>query len=66
MVLESFKEKLKKETIWWFTDNQNVVRIVQPGSPKPLLKAEALSIFSTRTACHILIEPEWYDTRGTE
>ena len=42
LVLESFKEKLTNERIRWFTDNQNVVRIVQYGSPKPLLQAETL------------------------
>ena len=43
MVLESFQEKLKNERVRWFTDNQNVVRVVQYGSKsrtyrqKPLL-----------------------------
>ena len=45
MVLESFQSKLKRERIRWFTDNQNVVRIVQQGSTKPSLQAEALGIF---------------------
>ena len=46
LVLESFKGMLSNERIRWFTDNQNVVRIVLYGSRKPELEAEALSIFS--------------------
>ena len=37
MVLESFQSKLKHERVCWFTDNQNVVKIVQCGSSKPSL-----------------------------
>ena len=47
------------ERVRWFTDNQNVVRIVQYGSKKPDLQAEALSIFSICLKQHIRIEPEW-------
>ena len=46
VVLESFQIKLKNERVCWFTDNQNVVRIVQHGSSKPALQVEALGIFS--------------------
>jgi len=46
MVLESFQAKLKNERVRWFTDNQNVIRIVQYGSKKPALQSEALGIFS--------------------
>ena len=28
MVLESFQEKLRNEKVRWFTDNQNVVRVI--------------------------------------
>ena len=59
MVLESFQAKLMNERVRWFTDNQNVVRIVQYGSKKPDLQAEALSIFSICLKQHIRIEPEW-------
>ena len=58
-VLESFKTKLRNERVRWFTDNQNVVRIVQYGSPKPHLQAEALSIFRACIDTNIRIEPEW-------
>ena len=66
MVLESFKDKLANERIRWFTDNQNVVRIVQHGSPKPLLQTEALSIFFTCVDSHIRIEPEWIPREENE
>ena len=51
-VLESFQSKLKHERIRWFTDNQNVVRIVQFGSSKPSLQAEVLDIFSICVQCN--------------
>ena len=59
MVLELFQSKLKNERVRWFTDNQNVVRIVQYGSKKPSLQAEALGISSTCASNNIRIEPEW-------
>ena len=48
LVLDSFQDKLKNERIRWFSDNQNVVRIVQCGSRQPYLQSEALSIFATQ------------------
>jgi len=59
MVLESLKSKLKNERVRWFSDNQNVVRILQTGSRKPDLHAEALAIFSSTLDAQIRIEPEW-------
>ena len=47
MVLESLSPKLKNERIRWFSENQNVVRILQTGSRKLDLQTEALAIFST-------------------
>jgi len=58
-VLKSFKDKLQKERVRWFTDNQNVVRIVQHGSCKLVLQAEALAIFTICVGSRIHIEPEW-------
>ena len=49
MVLESFQSKLKHERVRWFTDNQNVVRIVQCGGTKLSLQVEALDIFGLFT-----------------
>jgi len=59
LVLTPFKEKLANERVRWFTDNQNVVRIVQHGSPKTTLQAEALEIFSVCVDNRIRLEPEW-------
>ena len=66
LVLGSFKDKLTNERIQWFTNNQNVARIVQYGSPKSLLQAEALSIFTMRFASHIQLEPEWIPREQNE
>jgi len=46
-VLKSFEAHLQNERVRWFTDNQNVVRIVLHGSKKPLLLQEALAVFNT-------------------
>ena len=56
LVLESFKLKL---SVRWFSDNQNVIRIVQYGSSKPVLQSEALGISSICMSSHIWMEPEW-------
>ena len=37
-VLQSFAQRLQGHTVKWFTDNQNVVCIVQVGSKKPHLQ----------------------------
>ena len=65
-MLESFQAKLKEKRVRWFTDNQNVVRIVQHGSGKPTLQAEALAIFSMCVKNHIHIEPEWIPREQNE
>ena len=59
LILESFYGQLENERIRWFTDNQNVVRIVLHGSKKPLLQQEALAIFATCMKGKIKLEPEW-------
>ena len=66
MVLELFKVKLANERIHWFTDNHNVVRIVQYGNLKPLLQAEAVGIFSICANNHICIEPDWIPREQNE
>ena len=42
-----------------YTDNQNVVRIIQNGSRNATLQAEALAIFAVCMNNSIHIEPEW-------
>ena len=58
-MLESFQTLLKNEQVRWLSDNQNVVRIVQYGSRKPILQVEVLTIFSICMNNLIKIEPEW-------
>ena len=59
MVLESLLPKLKNERVRWFSDNQNVVWILETGSKKPLLQKEAISVFSIAAQSLIRIEPKW-------
>ena len=58
LVLESLIPKLKNERIRWFSDNQNVVRILQVGSKKGHLQQEVLAIFSMAAKNLIRLEPE--------
>ena len=44
-VLESFASMLLNQRVCWFTDNQNVARILTVGSCKPALQQEAMAIF---------------------
>ena len=66
LVLESFQSKLENERVRWFSDNQNVVRIVLHGSRVPALQVEALAIFAVCVANHIRIEPEWIPRKQNE
>ena len=43
-VLESLADKLRNQRIRWFSDNQNVVRILSVGSRNPMLQKEALTL----------------------
>ena len=47
LVLNSLMVKLKNCTVRWFTDNQNVARILQVGSKTPLLPAYVFAICGT-------------------
>ena len=49
-VLESLVGKLRNERVRWFTDSQNVARILTVGSKKPSLQTEVLAIFATALA----------------
>jgi len=66
LVLDSFQDKLKNERIRWFSDNQNVVRIVHCGSRQPHLQSEALGIFATCLKSNIRVEPEWIPREENE
>ena len=58
-VLHSMAAKLQDSRVRWFTDNQNVVRILQVGSRKEHLQKVALDVFSLSMNNHIHLEPEW-------
>ena len=58
-VLSSIACKLHNTRVRWFTDNQNVVHIIQVGSRKEQLQALALEIFQLAVQHNIHLEPEW-------
>ena len=58
-VLHAIANKLVNMRVHWFTDNQNVVRILQVGSAKPHLQSEAVDVFKQCIANNIRLEPEW-------
>jgi len=59
LVLESFEAHLQNERVRWFTDNQNVVRIILHSNKKPILQQEALAIFNASVRSRIRLETEW-------
>ena len=65
-VLLSFVPRLKGHTVKWFTDNQNVARIVQFGSRKQHLQDGVLSIFSICLKANIRLEMEWIPRSANE
>ena len=58
-VLRSFAVKLAGHRVKWFTDNQNVVRIVQSGSRRQHLQDGAMSIFEVCLAHNIRLDVAW-------
>ena len=58
-VLMAVAAKLMNLRVRWFTDNQNVARILLVGSKKPLLQVVALKVFSLAVQYQIRLEPEW-------
>ena len=58
-VLRSFAEKLAGRRVKWFTDYQNVVRIVQSGSRRQHLQDGAMSIFEVCLANNIRLDIAW-------
>ena len=59
MVLESLGNKLANSRVRWFTDNQNVVRILEVGSRKLDLQQEVVRVFNLMLQYQIRIEPSW-------
>ena len=66
LVLDAICQKVKNFRVRWFTDNQNVARIILYGSRKPILQEEALAIFVTCVNHHIRLEPEWIPREANE
>ena len=58
-VLLFLVNQLSGMTVKWFTDNQNVPRIISSGSSKGHLQSEASSIFNIYCNYGISIEVEW-------
>ena len=66
LVLESIAHKLMNARVRWFTDNQNVVRIIEVGSRKPHIQAEALRVFHLAVQYQIHLEPSWIPREENE
>ena len=58
-VLEALVPKLQNERVRWFTDSQNVARILSVGSRKVDLQVEVMAVFATAMNNHVRIEAEW-------
>ena len=58
-VLQSFYKVLSHRKVKWFSDSQNMCRIVSVDSPKPELQSIAVSIFQVCMSFDIAIDMEW-------
>ena len=65
-VLEAMASKLGNTRICWFTDNQNVVRILVVGSGKGHLQAETVKILTSCMSHTLHMEPEWIPREQNE
>ena len=66
LVLECLSTKLKNQRIRWFTNNQNVVRILQVGSKSYHVQEIAVRAPSLMIRHQIRIEPEWIPREENE
>lgn len=57
--MKSFIESLQAQSVTWFTDNQNIVRIVDCGSRVPALQDLAMDIFQTCLLNGVSIDIHW-------
>ena len=57
--INAFTDCLKSQSVAWYTDNQNVVRIVSTGSKVPALQQLALDIHQSCLHNGILIDLQW-------
>ena len=63
---ESLVDKLRNERVCWFTDSQNMARILAVGSRNPKFLVEVLSISSMALANQGRIEPKWIPRRQNQ
>ena len=63
-VLDSMASKLCSMRVKRFSDNQNVVRILQVGSRRPHLQEQAVKVFETCISFQIKLEPVGYQGRN--
>ena len=66
LVLESIASKLAHSNACWFTDNQNVVRIISVGSTNEHLQAVAVKIFNLCFSKSVKLKPEWVPREHNE
>ena len=59
VVLSSLMQNLAGHSVKWYSDNQNVVRIIECGSMKPDLHTLALDIYKIAISNKVLLEPVW-------
>lgn len=57
--LQAFIDSLRAQTVVWYTDNQNVVRIVNIGSKVPALQRIALDIHRICLRASISVDVQW-------
>ena len=55
----SMADKLNNFCMCWFTDNQNVARILLVESRRRVLQVVALNVFSLTVQNQIILDPEW-------
>ena len=58
-VLEAIPHVLANKVLKWYSDNQNVIRIIQGGSMKECLQSAALDIYRFTLRNHITLQMEW-------
>lgn len=59
LVLQSFGQKLAGHRVKWFTDNQDLMYIIQSGSKREYLQEGALEIHNICLVHNIKLEVEW-------
>ena len=58
-VINSLAKQLQHESVLWYSDNWNVSKILEVGSPKEHLQDLALQIFDLRIKLDLIIIPCW-------